>query len=155
MRLKAIKFAGYGSGVTDFATLLATVPQTGEAQLRDVVRLIAGQLTNPVPGLFVSVIVAGHSDRQDRADFTCDQRRASETAAAKDRAVSAWEWIKQEVTAEAALSGVAAGDWWDASPNVTWGLVFAAAGMLQHDPPTPAQRPLNRRVDVLVSIFAP
>jgi flagellar motor protein MotB len=155
MRLFSITFDRYGSGETDFAALISGSPQPGLNTLLDVVKIIATQITNPTPNLFVSIIVVGHSDRQDRTDFTCDQRRASEITAAQDRALSAWEWIKQQVTEVAAQSGVQAGEWWETSPRVTWGLVYTAAGMLQFDPPSDAQRPLNRRVVILVSIFNP
>lgn len=153
MRLMAITFDGYASGQTDFGTLLSTVPQAGFVDLEDVMTIIAGQITSPVPNLRVSLIVVGHSDRQDRTDLSCDQRRASEIEAARDRAVSAWEFIKNEVNAKVTAAGGPAGEWWETSPHVTWGLVFAAAGMLVHDPPTEDQRPLNRRVVVLVSLF--
>lgn len=155
MRLSAITFDGYQSGQTDFGTLLATVPQAGLTQLEPHLQLIVGQLTDPVANRRLSIIVVGHSDRQDRSDFTCDQRRSSEIAAARDRAVSAWEWVKTEVSQRVAAAGGDAGEWWETSPHVTWGLVFAAAGMLQHDPPSDEQRPLNRRVVMLISAFEP
>ncbi len=83
--------------------------------------------------------------------MTCDERRASEIAAARDRGASAWEWVKARVTERLAVSGVEAGDWWETAPSVNWSLVFAAAGMLQHDPPTAEEeRRLNRRVVFLV-----
>jgi hypothetical protein len=59
------------------------------------------------------------------------------------------------VNSKVVAAGRNAGEWWETSPHVTWGLVFAAAGMLKHDPPSEDQRPLNRRVVVLVSIFNP
>jgi flagellar motor protein MotB len=117
---------------------------------------MAGQITNPVPNLFVSIIVTGHSDRQDQADLGCDARRASEIKAATDRAVSAWEWIKQEVSSLVSQSGMQAGDWWETSKHITWALVYAAAGMLKFDTPADEyQRSQNRRVVILVSIFNP
>ena len=67
--------------------------------------------------------------------------------------MSAWEWLKARVTERLAQSGIVAGDWWETAGSVTWGLVFAAAGMLRFDPPTSVQRPLNRRVVFLVSMF--
>ncbi|WKG05509.1 hypothetical protein [Mycolicibacterium sp. HK-90] len=155
MRLTALTFAGYPAGVTDFGSLLAAAPQHDFAELDDVMTVVAGQLTNPVPNLNISLIVIGHSDRQDRPDFTCDQKRASEIEAASGRALSAWEFIKQEVNSKVVAAGGQVSDWWENSPHVTWGLVFAAAGMLAHDPPTMDQRPLNRRVVVLVTIFNP
>lgn len=156
MRLLAKEFAGFPAGITDFQTLLNTTPQPGLAELDFVLDIVAGQLTNPMPNQFVSLIVVGHSDRQDRTDFNCDQRRTSEIEASKARAISAWEWIKETVIVKAAASGVAADDWWETSPHVTWGLVFAAAGMMHNpNPMGEAQRAANRRVVVLVSIFNP
>ena len=58
-----------------------------------------------------------------------------------------------QVDGRLALQGVAAGEWWDTSPSMTWALVFAGAGQLLHPHPTDAQRPLNRRVIFLVSPF--
>jgi hypothetical protein len=154
MRLTAMTFDGYEAGQTDFGTLLATVPQAELNNLLDITSIIAGQITAPAPGVFVSLIVTGHSDRQDRADFSCDQRRDSEIAAATERAVSAWEWIKADVATKVAASGGNAGDWWETSGFVTWGLVFAAAGMLKFNPPSDDERRLNRRVVVLSSLFS-
>jgi hypothetical protein len=102
-----------------------------------------------------SLIVAGHSDRQDRADLSCDERRTSEADAAQSRASSAWEWIKARVAELTSIAGVEAGEWWDTSPHITWGLVYAGAGMLKFPVPAAGERPQNRRVVVLVSQFAP
>jgi hypothetical protein len=155
MRVHGLDFSGYRAGETDFASLINAVPQASLQELVDVTRIIAGQLSSPIPNLNVSVIVTGHSDRQDRPDLSCDERRASEIAAARDRAASAWEWIKAEVTAAVAEDGVDAGQWWETSPHITWAVVPAATGTLKHDPPSEEQRPENRRVMVLVSIFNP
>lgn len=154
MRLFADEFSGFPAGVTDFGTLLQTTTQPDLAELESVLDIVSFQLTNPTPTPFVSLIVVGHSDRQDRSDFSCDQRRSSEIEASTARAVSAWEWIKARVTEKAAEQGVDAGEWWETSPFVTWGLVFAATGMLKHPQPADEQQRLeNRRVTVLVSIF--
>ena len=156
MRLMAIEFAGFTGGVTDFQTLLNTTPEPDFAEFDWVLDTVAGQLVNPTPNMFISLIVVGHSDRQDRTDYDCNRRRSSEIEAATARAVSAWEWIKATVTAKAAASGVAADDWWETSPHVTWGLVYAAAGMMHNpNPVSEAERAANRRVVVLVSIFNP
>lgn len=155
MRLTALEFAGYGSGATDFSALLASTAQGDLPALTAVLDMLAGQVVAPVGTRSSSIIVVGHSDRQDRSDLTCDARRASEIAAATDRAVSAWQWIKAQVSERTAQSGVDAGEWWETTPQVTWGLVFAAAGMLHHDPPSGEQeRAANRRVVLLVSMFA-
>lgn len=128
MRLKALEFAGYGAGVTDFTALLETTDQPNLTGLEESLTAVAGQLIDPVPNRFLSLIVTGHSDRQDRADLDFDERRTSEADAARDRALSAWEWIKAWVVESAAASGVDAGEWWETSPHVTWGLVFLVPG---------------------------
>jgi hypothetical protein len=153
MRLTAIKFAGYEAGQTDFAPVFDRGAEVEREQVLSVVERIANAIIDPDNGQFTSIIIVGHSDRQDRTDMTSDQKRTSETIAARDRALSAWEWVKEQVRARLAQSGITAGDWWETSQRVTWGLVYAAAGMLEHDPPTVVQRPLNRRVVMLVSMF--
>lgn len=153
MRLTAIKFSGYASGQTDFASVFNSSPAVEREQILSVIERIADAIIDPDNGQFTSIIIVGHSDRQDRADMSCDQKRASEIAAARDRASSAWEWVKGQVTARLAQSGITAENWWETSQRVTWGLVFAAAGMLEHDPPSEPQRPLNRRVVMLISMF--
>ena len=153
MRLTAVTIAGYPAGVTDFATVLAAAGAPEREQVLSLVERIADGIIDPGNGQFTAVQVVGHSDRQDLTTMTCDQRRASEIAAARDRAVSAWDWLRDAVTARLAESGIDAGDWWETAPSMTWAMVFAAAGMLQFDPPSMDQRPLNRRVVFLVSMF--
>ena len=154
MRLTAIKFSGYQPGQTDFATVFETAGETEREQILGVIELIADQIIESDSNQFASIVVTGHSDRQDRSDLSCDQRRASEITAARDRAVSAWEWVKVRVTERLAQSGIDAGEWWESSPRMTWAMVFAAAGMLEHDPPaSEAERLQNRRVVMLVSLF--
>lgn len=155
MRLTSLTFDGYGSGETDFGTLINNSSQAELGTLLDIVQIIVGLLTNPVPNQFLSIIITGHSDRQDRTDLNCDQRRASEVTAARDRAISAWDWIKQMVSSKATQAGIQVGEWWETSPHITWGMVYAAAGMLQFDSPSDEERKLNRRVVMLISIFNP
>jgi hypothetical protein len=89
--------------------------------------------------------------------MSCDQRRASEIDAAEKRALSTWELLKQAViqrlaTANPPIDGT---DWWERAPHVTWGLVFAAAGMLQKNPPaSEAERKLNRRAVILTTAIS-
>lgn len=153
MRLTAIRFAGYAAGQTDFATIFDRTPDAEREPILRVIQRITDGIVHPANGKFTSIIIVGHADRQDRTDLTCDQRRASEIESARDRAESAWEWLKLQVTGWLTQHGIAATDWWETSQNMTWALVFAAAGMLEHDPPTEAQRSLNRRIVILVSTF--
>lgn len=155
MRLVPIKFPGYPAGATDFEPIFENGDATEREALLGVIERIADQIIQGDESTeFTAIVVVGHSDRQDRSDMNCDQKRASEIAAARDRAVSAWEFVKLRVTERLAQSQIEGGEWWDTSPRVTWAMVFAAAGMLQHDPPaSEAERLDNRRVMFLVSMF--
>jgi flagellar motor protein MotB len=155
VRLTAITFSGYDAGQTDFTPVFAASPQVEREQLLGVIERIADTIIQNDSNQFNSLIVVGHADRQDRADMNCDQRRKSESEAAELRAVSAFDFVKAAVTARLAQSGIVAGEWWDTAVDFRWGLVFAGAGMLLHDPPTAEQRLLNRRVVMLVSMKGP
>lgn len=150
---RTIKFSGYAAGHTDFAELLATAPQPDQSELSALLDLIVQQLVNPETNRRIAMSIVGHADRQDRADFTCDQRRQSESDSSRDRTASIWEWIKREVNFRAAIAGHDAGQWWETSPHVTVVLFFSGAAHLQFNPPTEEQRPLNRRVTVHASVF--
>jgi hypothetical protein len=152
MRVQLFRFAGYPAGTTDFATVGAVIPGNPVDGLDMALETIAKGIAG-VDNIRATITVVGHSDRQDRADFNCDERRESEISAARDRASSAWEWSKSVVAEYAQQNGWAGGDWWEASDRVTWDLVFAAAGMLLNDSANEAERAQNRRVDFLISIF--
>ena len=133
MRLTAIKFSGYEFlGRAAFVPVFSNSPEVERPT--DPRGYRADRRCAPSPtghGQFTSIITVGHSDRQDRTDLSCDARRASEIAAARERALSAWEWVKEQVTARLAQSGTNdAANGGETSQRVTWGLVFAAAGML-------------------------
>jgi hypothetical protein len=154
MRVQLFRFDRYQAGQTDFETGGAAVQGNPIEELDDALKIIASGIagTENVCG---TITVAGHSDRQDRADFSCDQRRESEIVASRDRAVSAWEFCKTDITEHLQQMGSpqAEVEWWDTSDRVTWDLVFAATGMLLNGSANETERAQNRRVDILISIF--
>lgn len=152
MRVQLLRFAGYPAGQTDFETVGMVQRDSPVLELDDVCKTIAAGIcgTENVRG---AITIVGHSDRQDRADMSCDQRRDSEIAAARDRAISAWEVMKTIVARHAAEDGWNGGDWWEESDRVTWALVYAAAGMLRNASANETERAQNRRVEFLVSVF--
>jgi hypothetical protein len=152
MRVQLLRFAGYPAGQTDFGTVGAVIPGTPLSELDLALQTIANGIAG-VEDVRSTITLVGHSDRQDRADFSCNQRRDSEIAASRERAVSAWEWCKSVVTDYANQAGWQGGDWWENSDRVTWDLVYAATGMLLNGSASEAERAQNRRVDILVSIF--
>ena len=152
MRVTLYRFAGYGAGQTDFGTVGAVVPGGPLSELDAALETIANGIAG-VENIRSTITIVGHSDRQDRADFNCNQRRESEIVASRERAASAWEWCKSLITEYAQRAGWTGGDWWETSDRVTWDLVYAATGMLLNGSVNEAERAQNRRVDILISIF--
>lgn len=152
MRVQLLRFAGYQSGQTDFANIGIFILGNPTAQLGIALDTIAQGIAG-VQNVRSTITIVGHSDRQDRSDFTCNQRRDSEMTASRERAESAWEWCKSTVTALAQQNGWTGVDWWETSDRVTWDLVYAATGMVLNGSTNEAERAQNRRVDILISIF--
>jgi flagellar motor protein MotB len=156
MRHLAITVAGYPAGQTEFEPMFASAELVERQQLLGVVQRIADSIVEPETGRFTSIVVVGHSDRQDNPTMGCDEKRASEIAAARARGTSAWEWVTGRVSERLAVAGVEADEWWETASSVGWSLVFAAAGMLEHDPPaSEEERLLNRRVVFVVGTLDP
>ncbi|MEV5014335.1 hypothetical protein ACIGW1_12470 [Streptomyces sp. NPDC053780] len=105
---------------------------------------------------FCLITVLGHSDRVDTAGLSSEQRRAQELEASDKRAISAFQWVFDQITA--AL--IAAGE--TPPPGVkdatNFGIVpipCGAANLLNVVPTSEAQRQENRRVQFFVSTFTP
>lgn len=152
VRVKLFRFAGYPAGQTDFETVGAVIPGNPLYEL-DLELERMGNGINGTANIRSSITIVGHSDRQDRADMSCDQRRQSEIDASTARAVSAWEWIKPVVDEYARRGGWAGTEWWEESDCAAWALVYAACGMLLTQSHTEAERAQNRRVDILITTF--
>lgn len=151
MDIAAHRFSGYSAGDTDFAARVAAADAATQTEFFAMLGRLADLVTTAPPDRFMALTVVGYSDKQDRPDMSCDQRRQSEEDASTDRAAAAWEWIKTEV---GRTPGVPPNDWWDESTNLTWALIGAGATRLAF--PTPAgesDRAANRRLTVLVSEF--
>jgi outer membrane protein OmpA-like peptidoglycan-associated protein len=110
----------------------------------------------PSNNQFCLITVLGHSDRVDTAGLSTEQRRAQELDASDKRAGSAGAWVFDQITA--ALT--AAGETPPASvQNATnFDIVTmpcGAAALLNVVPASEAQRAENRRVQFVISTFAP
>ena len=114
MRLEALKFPGYHAGETDFDSVESRAPADERAKLQRLLDRLSEDVLNPTNGRTTSLIIVGHSDRQDTAAMSCNQRRKSEADAARDRAISAWEWTKVQVNGRLAVAGRPLDEWWDA-----------------------------------------
>lgn len=151
MRVQLFRFVGFQAGQTNFE-IVAGTPGNPTFELDQALE----RMTNGIAGITntrSTITVVGHSDRQNNPAFNCDQRRQSEIDAARERAVSAWDWCREVMIEHIAGNPAAPADWWETSDRMTWDLVFAAAGMLQNGSASEAESRQNRRVDILISIF--
>lgn len=152
MRVQLFRFDRYPAGQTDFQAV-AALDGAPLLEMSDAFQEIADGITGAANN-FSTITVVGHSDRQDRADFSCNQRRQSEIDASTERANSAWDFCRTVITELVErVPGAPAADWWESSDRVTWDLVYAATGMLRNGSANEAERLQNRRVDILVSVF--
>jgi hypothetical protein len=147
-----LEFSGYKPQKYDFYELISTSEQSHLEQLNLLIDEIVAQIVSPNPDTVISGWVIGLSDRNDDSSLDCNARRDTEQRAARRRMNSAFMWIESEVSRKAAEAGVDAGDW-RRSNWCHFGGVGAASGALKHDPPTLAQRALNRRVLVFAKTF--
>jgi hypothetical protein len=152
MRVAALHFRGYAYGESDFAPVFDRAAASDQQTLTGIVERMADSIITPDQGRFTAPTIVGHADRRDE-DVPCNDRRVSERVASQARAADAWAWVRERVGARLAAAGIDAGEWWDSAPDLTWSLVFASTGMLEFDPPSEAQRALNRRVVMLASLF--
>lgn len=134
---------GYSAGETDFGIRLQRSPPATHDELTRLVQRLATVVADPAA---VAVLrLTGHSDRQDRADMTAEQRRASELEASEKRVASASQWIV------ARLSDVIGpppdGSNW---PKLLIVRAAVGASALIYPTPTDAQRMENRRLEVEV-----
>lgn len=151
MRMVPYRFAGYGPGDYDFQARLIAAEDETRQSLGDALDRVADTIVQAPAGRFFSLVVVGYSDRQDAAGLSHEARRASEEAASQERADSAWEFLKNAISAKA---GGLQGEWWDDSPNITWALIGAGATRLTHgNPASEGQRSENRRLVILLSEF--
>lgn len=153
MNFQLIRFDRYPAGESDFGMVGSSLPEAPLMELNAVVESI-GQAIAGVSNARWCLVVQGHSDRQDRADLDCNQRRQSEIATAQARADSAWEWIRGVIADYASQNGWTGGDWWDVSDRVAWDIVYVSTGMLLNGSADDAERAKNRRVDFLFAEFA-
>lgn len=141
MQMQHLTFDGFASGETDFGPRFDAAPQELRESLDALISATVRATISDIFSLpFTSLVVIGHSDRQDRPGMTHQQAHASEAAAAEARALSAIGWLKGRLDA-------ATGTDWTQSAKVSWTWAAAAAGMLVHpDPTTETERAGNRRV---------
>lgn len=153
MTPQSIIFSGFASGESDFAARYAAyAPDSPERQALDsAVSSVAAIISAGAAGKsFAAVTFIGYSDRNDTPGLSCDDRRASESKASVDRAVSANSWFTNAV---AALIDPPIDNWTD-SDRFSWNITATGAALLQKDPPADeAERATNRRVSFEVNVF--
>jgi hypothetical protein len=149
-----LTFAGYSSGETDFASMLTHTANDDLATLEDIIAIVAGIIVTPSTPTFVAMTITGHADRDNTQGRGETVRRDNERDSAEARAVSAWTWFQDRVTAAVTAAGADATDWWDNSPRFTGVSGSCGAVWPYHvGSPTDEERAENRRVIMNVSIF--
>jgi hypothetical protein len=162
MQRNMIIVQGFNSGETDFAALESRSSASTREHLSRLLDRLVRDIVAPRDTAFNSVVIVGHSDRQDLSTMSCDQRRYSEHEAALKRAASARGWLLDRIDDRLVAAGHARVQDRNDIQNMTWDMVFAGAGDLylpaagvspyQTPPPqTEDQRRQNRRVVFLVS----
>jgi hypothetical protein len=148
---------GYASQQFDFGPVLAAQSQlTQDAFNDEVISACVDAELDPAAGKFCSVTVVGHSDRNDTAGLSAEQRRENERQNSELRAESASSFVFDQI-----FDGVQSGGGTPpvdqaSMQNVT--IFTVAAGSASLIVPTPADendRQQNRRVQFLVTKFAP
>ena len=150
--LRTFTIDGYTPGDVDFGVRVdALAPDTRETFDRAVHDFVRALFTDALSQPFGSLVVVGHSDRQDAPGMTHREAQASEAAASRARADSAWAWLHATISQQA---GPELAGWEDGSAKVTSLVVSAGSGQLVHpDPVAEEQRLQNRRVEVHLSHF--
>jgi len=152
MRALSLEFHGYASGeVVSADRYGAFDPASDERSQLDAAVTRIAQTVDAGDASFVAITVVGFSDRNDTPGLSCDDRRASESNASKDRSDSALSWLIEAVGAQLVTP---LADWHESSDRVTWIQVPTGAALLANDPPLDdAQRAENRRVKFVFSFF--
>jgi hypothetical protein len=162
MRTNVIVFDGFAAGETDFGALEARSDQDRRDVLNRLLdRIVAGVLA-PAGTAFNAIVVVGHSDRQDLARLSCDERRQSEHSAAERRASSAAIFLFKQINERLVNSGNPKIADPNDIQNTTLTAVFAGSGELTRPsgggepyatpaPQNEEDRARNRRVGFIVS----
>jgi flagellar motor protein MotB len=151
MMLRTFTIDGYTPGDVDFGGRVDALPPDTRETFDRAVHNFARAVTDALSQPFGSLMVVGHSDRQDAPGMTHREAQASEAAASRARADSAWGWLHATISEQA---GSELAGWEDGSAKVTSLVVSAGSGQLVHpDPVTEEQRLQNRRVEVHLSHF--
>src|SRR5215217_2805274 len=85
--------SGFQSRQFDFPALHAQLSQTARDLLEVMVESAVTAESDPDAGRFCSIIIAGHSDRNDTPGLSSEARRADELQFSELRAESAQAWF--------------------------------------------------------------
>jgi flagellar motor protein MotB len=150
--------SGFVAGEVDFPALFDRQPLVTQEQIIRLVvdRCIQAEIV-PDAGIFCSVVVIGHSDREDTPGLTSEQRRAKELESSQSRADSALEWLfTQLFDALEGADATAPVDWPSAQNVAVATLASGAADLVNKVPGLDEElRRQNRRVVFMTKSFSP
>ena len=149
-----IPIDGFGAGEIDFGTMIG--PTTASIVISEVVDPAVQAEAFPADGSFCAITIIGHSDRVDTPGLGSEQRRTQELDASIKRAESTSGWLFAKILSGMLAVGVMPPTDWVGLQRVVRRLVPCGAADLVHKIPLgELQRAQNRRVQILVTIFAP
>lgn len=147
--------AGFAEEQFDFPALHAQLSQQVRDLLEVMIESAVTAESDPAAGRFCTIVIAGHSDRVDTAGVTSEQRRAKELLFSTLRAESAQAFFFNELFVRLQNGGFVPPIDLASFQNVDISTVACGAADLIHLVPSDAQRPDNRRVQIIGTIFTP
>jgi hypothetical protein len=104
---------------------------------------------------YCSVLIIGHSDRNDEPGLTSEERRAKELQFSELRAQSAAAWLLSQLQDRLQNQGITFPADWPSGVNVGLELVSAGAADLKFTTPAnESERKENRRVAFTIAVFS-
>jgi len=149
-----IPCAGYGDHQFDFPALHPELPQEVRDLLEVVIESAVTAESDPEAGRFCSIVLAGHSDRND-SGLSPEQRRADELEASTLRAESARAFLFDQLFTRLQSGGFLPPVDLASMRNVDMNVVSCGSADLNHPTPSNEQRPQNRRVQISATMFTP
>lgn len=150
-----IPCAGFGDQQFDFSALQQQLPQTTRDLLEVVIEEAVTAESGISPGHFCSILIEGHSDRNDTPGLSPEERRANELQISTLRAESTQAFLFEQLFSRLQSGGFPAPVDLASMQNVEMTTVACGSANLIHLIPTPDQRPDNRRVEITGTTFTP
>src|SRR3954447_3717322 len=146
-----VEIRGYKAHQTDFGELIAKRPDLQTPEVTAIIDSAFEAFENTDGNESCTVVIVGHSDREDSPGLSDEQRRASELQASQARADSASAWLLDKMNSVVQDSGMQIELDWKGVGTVAVEAIGVGASNLVTQPMTEEDRLNNRRIFFLVS----